>query len=41
MKDSASMGNLIAHVLKETSVRKEYLWQPLLCLLKRKGTKKS
>lgn len=40
MKDSASVGNLFAHDLKVTSARKEYVWQLLLCPLKRRGTKK-
>lgn len=35
MKDLASMGNLFAHELQETSARKEYIWQLLLCPLKR------
>lgn len=37
MKDSASMGNLFAHEHKETSAWKEYVWQLLLCPLKKRN----
>lgn len=37
MKDSASMRNLFAHELKETSAWKEYVWQLLLCPLKKRN----